>query len=83
MPVSPTQPVNLTLPVEAMQPCGLPPMARDGKWDTLHRNHVDVAAWGHLCSDRHDGLIDSLKHQQGITINGTSTKRANASSEHQ
>jgi hypothetical protein len=65
------QPVNLTLPIESLQECGDAPLAADGKQATLVKNHVAVAAWGHRCDDRHHGLIDALKRQQGITINGT------------
>jgi hypothetical protein len=72
MQASPPPLVNLTLPTDALQECGDAPLAADGKWATLMKNHVAVAAWGHRCEDRHHGLIDAVRKQQGITINGTS-----------
>ena len=62
--------VNLTLPADALRDCADAPLAEDGKWATLMRNHVDVADWGHQCSDKHTSLINALSTQQGITING-------------
>lgn len=62
--------VPLSLDNDSLSECPELPQPTDGKPSTLMENHVAVTKLYHDCKTNHHTLIQGIKSQHGITVNG-------------